>query len=262
MNILIPIDFSNNSIQAAKFGLTHYTEANITLLYIVSVRQAGATMVMDINQELRVLNLKKMEGMVEELKTSFPNAKLAGKVEVGLFSETVVEEIENTEADALILGTKGASGIDEVLLGSNAYLAIKNAPIPLIVLNESYGLKPPKKILLASDFEGDLSDKVVQSLIDFKDKFGAELHVIHISDSGRGDNVKLKINHLIDDIVDRFHVIVADNIEDEIVSYAIDNQYDFIALAPKYRGIIKNLFHQSVTKKISASAKTPLLIMK
>lgn len=262
MNFLIPIDFSSNSIQAANFAFEHYPNASFHILHIVNVRQAGATLVIDINEEIKKANEKKMAKLELEINNTYPNHDLKFKVEIGLFSETIIEEIETTKADIIVLGTKGASGIDEILLGSNAYLAIKNSTIPLIIIPENYGLKAPTKVLIASDFEGNLSDKSVKPIIDFKEKFKAEIHVLHVADSEESDSVKLKINHLIDDMVDRFHIVEDDNIEDAISLYMTENDFDFLVLAPKYRGIIRNLFHQSVTKKISAKAKSPLFIIK
>lgn len=262
MTILIPIDFSENAIHAAKYALTHYPEASFYLLHIVNVRQAGATMAVNINNDLQKFYQNRMVKTQAELETLFPAASINIKVEIGLFSETIIEEIENCKADLLVIGTKGASSIDEVLLGSNAYLAIKIASIPLLVITASHSLEAPKKILFASDFEGDLSDKVVQPVLDFKNKFNIEMQVIHVTHSGEMEHVKMKINHLIDDAVSRFHVVNDENIENTIVEYAKENEFDFIVLAPKYRGMIKNLFHKSVTKKISASAKTALLILK
>ncbi len=262
MNFLIPIDFSENSLRAARFALTHYPNGNFTLLHIVNVRQAGATMVVDINHELKASSRKKMDSTLEDFEKEFPDRAIKAKVEVGQFAETILQETDNTQADFIVMGTKGASGLDEVLLGSNAYLAIKDSLIPLIVINSSYDLKAPQKVLLASDFEGDLKNEVVKPLIDLKHKFNAEIHVIHITPMGEGSRTRMKINSLIDDEVERFHIIESDNIENAIANYVSEHDYDFLVLAPKYRGIIKNLFHQSVTKRICASARTPLIVLK
>lgn len=262
MTILIPIDFSDNSLKAVNYALKHYGDANIKLLHIVNARQAGATIVIDINSDLQKFYQKRMVKTRAELEAKYPKAKIEGKVEIGLFSETIVEEIENCNADLIVLGTKGASGVDEILLGSNAYLAIKNSTIPLLIINPTHNLEAPKKLLFASDFEGDLKDNVVQHVLNFKNKFKADMHVIHVNHSGEGNDVKLKINHLIDDVVERFHVVNDENIENAIVDFAQKEEFDFIVLAPKNRGLIRSLFHKSVTKRICASAKTALFIIK
>ena len=85
MTILIPIDFSENSIHAARYAMTHYPEAAFTLLYIVNVRQAGATMVVDINGDLQKFYRKRMVKTIAELEGKFRKIKMEGKVEIGLF---------------------------------------------------------------------------------------------------------------------------------------------------------------------------------
>ncbi|MDX1350764.1 MAG: universal stress protein, partial [Putridiphycobacter sp.] len=105
MTILIPIDFSETSLKAAHFAMKHYADAKFKLLHIVNARQAGATMVVDINSDLQKFYQKRMIKVQAELEQKFPNVKIEGKVEIGLFSETIVEEIENCSADLLVLGT-------------------------------------------------------------------------------------------------------------------------------------------------------------
>ncbi|MFK8037061.1 MAG: universal stress protein [Crocinitomicaceae bacterium] len=262
MTILIPIDFSDSSIHAAKFALTHYPDAGFCLLHIVNARQAGSTILVDINEDLQKFFHERMVKTLAELEMLFTDTKIEGKVEVGFFSETLVEEIENSEANLVVIGTNGASSIDEILLGSNAYLAIKNSSIPLLVIPPNHSLATPKRILFTSDFEDDLADKVVQPILDFKNKFNADMHVLHVSHSGAEDDVKMKINHLIDDVVSRFHVVGEENVENTIVEYADEHEFDLIVLAPKSRGIIRGLFHQSTTKKVSAGMKTALFVIK
>ena len=131
-----------------------------------------------------------------------------------------------------------------------------------MVINAEHTMAPPTRLLFASDFEGDLEDKVVKPVLDFKNKFNAEMHVIHINHSGEGDDVKMKINNLIDKVVDRYHIVNDENIENAIVEFAQEEGVDFIVIAPKYRGVIAGLFHKSITKRISASARSALFILK
>jgi len=262
MNLLIPIDFSKNALNAARFAFTNYPGSNFTLLNIVHSKQAGAIMAVNINQDLKVVHQGKMTKTIVDFKNDFQNLNITGKVEIGLFAETIIEEIENTSADIIVLGTNGSNRMDEVLFGSNAYLAIKNSSVPLIIIPENYDLKPPKKILLASDFEGNISNETAQPLLDFINRFGAEIHVLHISRPDQINKVKARINSTLDNEIHKFHIIASDDVINDIITYAKKHDFDFLALAPKYRGIIKNLFHKSVTKQVSALAKCPIFIMK
>ena len=76
----------------------------------------------------------------------------------------------------------------------------------------------------------------------------------HIEDSSYSDLMKQKG---IDVFVEN-----ALNTEETILNFAHNKNYDLITLVPKNRGIIRNLFHHSVTNKLSMHSDIPLFIWK
>ena len=261
MKILIPTDFSDNAKRALAYALVNFPNTSFTLLHITYIPQAGATMVVDVNLELKELAEKKMKTYIDELKEQNSHITIDGKVETGYFSETIIEKFEKGGYDLLVLGTKGASGLKEVLIGSNTADAIKHVDAKIIVVPENTQIKPPKRILLSSDFTSE-SLKLEYSIIDnLRELFNAEIDLVHVFRS----NERLQdvsYSELMEKKDVDIHVLESVDVEKTIIDFANDNNFDMIVLVPKNRGFIKNLFHQSVTKKISMHTNVPLFIWK
>lgn len=231
------------------------------LLNIVNVRQAGATMVIDINKELQKANRHHMAQLVTDLEEEYPNENFKGEVEIGLFTETIEEMVEELKADMVVMGTRGASGLKEVLIGSNAADAIKNVNSPLIVVPENNRLKAPEKVLLSSDFSKDSQEDEVDIVNMVRTLFNAEIEILHVkTEDEKGTEphyAELMRKHQVD-----VHVITSEDTEFSILNYANNHQFDMITLVPKDRGIIRNLFHKSMTKQLSMHTDLPLFIWK
>lgn len=261
MKILIPTDFSDNAKVALDYAIANFPKASFTLLHITYLQQAGATMVVDVNLELKEQGEKRMNAYVEELNKAFPDKNIKGKVEMGYFSETIIEELEVDDYDLLVLGTKGASGVKEVLIGSNTADAIKHVECKMIVVPHQTKIQPPKHILLSSDFTSE-SLKLEYKIIDgLRELFNAEIDLLHVFKSfERLEDISYS------DLMEKkevdIHVLENDNVEETILEFAHENNFDMIALVPKNRGFIRNIFHHSVTKKISMHTDVPLFIWK
>jgi len=261
MKILLPTDFSLNAKKAIDYAINCFPKAEFTLLHIIHLHQAGSSLVVDINHELVKANQPKIEKLISDLKQNQPNLKINGKVEIGFFSQTIIEVGDNINADLIVLGTKGSSGLEEVLIGSNAAEVVKNVNKPIIIVPQNSVVKCPQYILLSSDFTSE-SQNIESDLIDIiREYFNAELDLLHVfSSKDKSDNVNY--SHLIEKKEVDIHVISSENIEEAILDYAHEQNYDLITLIPKDRGLIRNLFHHSVTKKLSMHSDIPLLIWK
>lgn len=261
MNILIPTDFSANAKKALNYAITCFPKANFTLLHVINVRQAGSTMVVDINEELKKVNQPKMDDFLRDLEKEFPEITFDGRIEIGLFTQTIIENVQSLKTDLIVLGTKGSTGLKEVLIGSNAADAIKNVRTPMIIVPEQSKIAAPEKVLLSSDFSSD-SQIVESKIIDIlRDYFDAPLDLLHVFHSH--DNINsISYSKLIESKEIDVYVEKSEKIEESILNFAHEKNYDLITLVPKDRGIIRNLFHHSITKNMSMHSDIPLFIWK
>jgi len=261
MKILLPTDFSNNAKKAIDYAIQCFPNADFTLLHIVYLHQAGSTMIVDINHELVKANQPKINELILQLKQKNSQLKIKGKVDVGFFSQTIIELTQEIEIDLIILGTKGSSGLEEVLIGSNAADVVKNVNKPILIVPHNCEVKCPQHILLSSDFSPESQKKEMNLIDTIRTYFNAQLDLLHVF-SSKDKTKDVNYSDLIEKKEVEIHVISSEIIEDAILSYAHEKKYDLITLIPKDRGLIRNLFHHSITKKLSMHSDIPLLIWK
>ena len=261
MNILIASDFSANALNTFEYAITCFPKANFTALHCVNIRQAGATIMVDINSEIKIVKEKKLNSLMVDMRSKYPKVSFNGKVEIGLFTQTINEEVEASAIDIVFIGTKGVTGLEEILIGSNASEAVRHVSVPLIIVPEHTEIKIPESIFLASDFTTESYEKENQIIDKIRSYFDAKLDLLHIqNENDNTDGVSYsKIIETKD--IDVF-VEKSEDIEDAILDFAHKNSYDMIVVVPKDRGIIMNLFHRSITKKMSMHADLPLFIWK
>lgn len=76
---------------------------------------------------------KKMAQLVADCTGKFPGC--TGKVGKGDVVQEIITHAEQEKADLIIIGTHGAKGLDQVLLGAVARRVVQKAPCPVLTVN-------------------------------------------------------------------------------------------------------------------------------
>jgi nucleotide-binding universal stress UspA family protein len=184
MKILVPVDFSAHSKNAAAYAAKMAQKCNAEIILLNLVFLQAPPHAAELNQhnieKVMKANAKKdCVQLMEELKTK--NKKLLVSYEV-INDFNLKEVIENyavhNNIDLIIMGTKGATGLSKVLLGSNTAAVIGNSSIPVIAVPQHARFNGIKQIVYASDM---LSiHKELTAVIPIVKKFKAHLQIVHV----------------------------------------------------------------------------------
>ncbi|RMG83540.1 MAG: universal stress protein, partial [Bacteroidetes bacterium] len=129
--ILLPTDFSENSLKSIEYAINLFKEETVEyfLLNAYMPPQAGAAMLVSIDDILKedsIKNLRKLHRKLSEkyneLKFEMSYESVKGTLEYG-----VQYMVRNYGVDLIVMGTKGASGVKEVLVGSNTAEVVRMA---------------------------------------------------------------------------------------------------------------------------------------
>jgi nucleotide-binding universal stress UspA family protein len=194
-NILVPIDFSEMSIQsiATAKSLAQRFQSKVHLLniqepYPPMFYGAGAPVAIapfETGEELR-------QSAVERLTTLAKESGITGRCEAvtgaPVFNEVcaVAKEIP---ADLIVMSTHGRTGLKHVFLGSTAERLVQHSPCPVFVSREggsrSRGKSslPMNTILVPVDFSG-CSLAGLEYAIAFAERVAARIIVFHALDLG------------------------------------------------------------------------------
>ena len=180
-----------------------------------------------------------------------------------------MDELEDVskhiEPFAVIMGTKGTSGVERMLFGSTTLTAIRHLKWPVIVVppGKEYGTGI-KKIGFACDFNKVIENTPVQFIRNMVKEFGAELHVLNVDYEQRNfkpetPEESLMLHTLLEDLDPKYHFINHKDVEDGINEFAETNNIDLLITIPKKHGLLDNLFKHSSTKELVTQSHVPVM---
>ena len=268
--IIVPTDFSPIATNAMNFAADMAVNINASILllhvYQVPVSMTDVPVVLVSADELR----KSSEAKLEDLKKSLSHItsgkiRIYAEAKLGDTSDVIEELCENIKPFAVIMGTKGASGIERMLFGSNTLRAIRHLKYPVIVVppGKEYGAGI-KKIGFACDFEKVVESTPVQFIKNMVKEFGAELHVLNVDHNSKHfkpetPEESLLLHTLLEDLNPNYHFIENADTEDGINEFAEKNNIDLLITIPKKHGLIDTLFKHSSTKELVTHSHVPVM---
>jgi universal stress protein A len=137
--VLVPVDFSKQSVLAAKFAASLAQEYK-TKLYVLHVRTPLSIFAEQAISNYQEIDLKAEEQARAEITKIIPQAvkeliQVEEIVEPGTpVHHRIVTKAEQLGVDLIVIATHGRTGLSHVLLGSVAEHVIRYAPCPVFVV--------------------------------------------------------------------------------------------------------------------------------
>lgn len=266
MKILVPIDFSTNSISALEFGLAlaKREKKEVFLLYIIEQVYdfAFQTAVILDNQ------WKEAEEKLIDLTRQFSGSgvPISYQIEEGTPSIHIVRKATETDADLIVMGTRGAHGVKKLLIGSTAASVIKETNVPVLVIPENANLSHIQKITLALEF-ADHEPQHLDWVIHKSSQWQMGLDFLHVQS---GDNFKdeLSVLGLEKYITNKFpgfpvkiHTFFAETPSDGLELYMQEHEESILMVCHKHRSLWSQLLESSKSLSLTYTAPIPILVM-
>ena len=136
--ILIPTDGSEEAEAAAKhgIGLASQLGASIHALYVVESRVSGLPSdSMQQAEEVEKMTEygEEVTGRIAELAAD-AGVECTQAVKKGKVYENIVEYADEEGLDAIAMGTRGRSGIEEFLLGNVTEKVVRTSNVPVLTI--------------------------------------------------------------------------------------------------------------------------------
>ncbi|MBK6523795.1 MAG: universal stress protein [Sphingobacteriaceae bacterium] len=255
--ILVPLDFSDNSIKALDFAAYLVKETRNKLLLMHAYQSQGIFRTLQNVMSIENATNKKLQKLSDEL-IRLKNISCSYLSVFGSPIEAIVETVDKRDVSLVVMGTKGADGLKELFVGSNTSNVIGKTTCPVLVVPENYEFKGIKKITFATKFHtGDALS--ARRIMDLGRIFRAKIEVVHFVER---DNVeKQDLEEM-----DNFRNLVLDGkIDDERVLFKVDTgvplqrlndmvknkETDLLVLSTKKRDFFKKLLEKSVSLKMT-----------
>jgi nucleotide-binding universal stress UspA family protein len=272
--ILVPIDFSKKSEYAAKMAakIAEKTNSTIYLLHMIELPSGiidmGAGSSFSIPESM--LYLRKVREQILKFKESFftDNIEVQYAIKLQNPSEGILKYADKIEADIIIMGSKGHSNFEEILIGSNTEKVVRRATVPVIVVKRDNEKFKIKNLVFASSFKNDDKKEVFKTFLDFANQFNSKIHLLKVNTPSNFENT-LEATEKIKTFIKGFQLpkhslnIYNDvSIEKGILNFARGINADIITLSTNKRSGLSHLFSADVTKNLSEKALKPILTIK
>lgn len=275
-HILIPTDFSENAWNALEYGIRFYQKIECTF-YLVHINPipgysgAGTGLkkasgkLADSLLEESTKDLKALIERVKELpiKTKHTFVPLAF---YSYFTDTIKNIVEQKNIDLIIMGTKGASGLKKVTMGSNTGDVMTKIKCPLMAIPENAVYERPKEIAFPTDFKLGADLKVLDKVAEITTMNNAALRIMNILDTGETltkeqESNKDFLKKYLVDIDHSFHTLTNTKLDSAVQCFTESRDIDLIAMVAKNQNFFQRILFRPAVEQISYHTKVPFLVL-
>ena len=269
--ILVPTDFSDTADKARDYAiqLAQVLDAEIILLntYHIPYSGDGAVTFINMDQFAKQESEKLMKEEMEYCQLNYSDVKFTSVCELGLVVDTIKSMSKKHAADLIVMGTTGASGFVGNLLGSNTAALIGSIATPIIAVPGNTTFNFPKRIVVANDLKESGEEMLYGTLKNIAGGTGSSIDFLFIVDEDAAVDKKKKrlqaanFDEEFDSSYHPFHFKEDEDVEEGILDYIDEKEFDLLVVVAHQRGFWEKLFHKSVSKALVKEAKLPILVL-
>lgn len=265
-NILVPVDFSNCSLNALSYALqmVDVTGGEIIVLHAYHVPFAFPEAGNAISPKTIDQIEKNVDDEFYSIKEQFRDElhKIREFKKVASFGiDAINSELKNQEYDLIVMGTKGASGISEVLIGSVAANVIEEANSPVLCIPEQARYNKIRNIAFACDYEEMHEPREIGALRYFAKKYDACIHLLNVKEKSRKGHFEeaIYLDTVFSEVKHTHNTSRFEKFEAGINDFIDSNEVDMLAIMPRRKNVLKKLFSKSHTRQMAYHSRIPLL---
>lgn len=270
-NILIPTDFSETAILAVAHGakMAHLFNAKIYLLHSVetSLYAAGPgepILVADTENIFKEAD-EQLQKQAESIKNEY-DVEITTLIANGKPAAAIASAVKDNEIDVIIMGTHGASGFEELFMGSNAHKVVTIAPCPVITIRLNTKKVGFSNIILPIGSYLQSRQKV-NNAIELASKYNSTVHVLGLLETNdKEDDYKFAIKiETVEKALKNANVkftkkiLRAKNPAVEAMKFSEEIGGDLILIMTEHESDLTGMFLGASAKQIVNHSKIPVM---
>ena len=275
-NILIPTDFSDNAWNALKYALELFKKStctfHITHINPIMSYTGARTSMLASPEVFEVPILKesreKLKKLLKEIERFPINTKHTFKTLAvqEFFTDSIKKQVKEKNIDLIVMGTKGASGLKEMTMGSNTGDVMTKVKCPLLAVPENSIYHRPKEITFPTSYHISYDIKVLDDLKEIAILNHSAIRFLHISTKGEILNEEqLKnqtfLNDYFSEVEHTFHEVTGQKLEAAVQSFTEESAIDMIAMVAKNLNFLQRILFRPAVEKISYHTDIPFLVL-
>jgi len=273
--ILFPTDFSDEARWALDYLMQAFPQRHYRLLlmhaYHLNVIDpfTHQALIQQMDQEIRDSAHARLQEIKEDLKSKYQFENCEVLLNMGLAVDEILQIAQEMKVDMVVMGTAGASGITQWLIGSNTASVVEKTECPVLAIPYKAAMPAPKNeelplLIYATDIT-DLDFFSIIQLGEVRKLFNFRLHLMHVlpEPNYRIRGLLERIAYILEPVFPQinFDIYYHNHALEGIREYLIDKRPDVLAMTTHKRSFIDQLYTRSLTKDIAFSSQTPLLAL-
>jgi nucleotide-binding universal stress UspA family protein len=255
LNIIIPLDFSQTSFNAAHYAANMYKgRTDVTLIlyhfYIHGEDTETAKEYLDSLQE----ELSRLGSIVEtELESGEK------------FIDSLAAFAHVKRAYMVVMGLTGRTPMAQRFSGSNTLLMSEKEICPVLIIPENVSFNGFSNALVTSEMKYVEETPCLLTIKRVLSYFKPSLHILNVDPKHYLELTeeykaeKDKMEELMKEFDPSFYFMDLYDFHESVNTFATDNDIDLIIIAPKYHDFFGKLFKTLHTKKLIYHTKIPVL---
>lgn len=274
--ILVPTDFSKTSITAMEVAveIAKKSGSEITLLHVVEEATPSSYSVSgewktdtDWSDKLFTLKLlEKAKAQLEKMVADprFAAVKVTGELRLGNAFHGMRTIITDNKVDLVVMGTRGHSKLEEMVIGTNTERVVRHAHCPVLSVHKKPSKVDFKNIVYATAMHKD--EEVFSRIVKRTQQiYNSTVHLVRINTPG-----DFQRDYVVREYMEKFAKklglknytinIFNDITEEEgIIYFAESIDADLIAMATHGRTGFAHVMAGSIAEDVVGHAKRPVL---
>lgn len=249
---------------------SRHLNVNIQMVYVLQKNETEKEAYIAEKENAEI----KFQNIIKDFQPELGNQSVISyQIARGRVYQEVVNIAHKLDESIISTSTHGASGFQELFIGSNAFRIISATERPVITLRKNYCPSSVGRIVLPIDLSADSRQKVPFTT-EIARLFNAEVHVVAIHTSRSKQNMK-KIRSYTSQVAGYIegkincetNEVFGDNVPDMLLNYANTIKADLISITTEQSSalslIMGNTAHQILNKaEIPVLCLTPKHITK
>ncbi len=266
--ILIPVDFSEVSNNAARYaaGLASSFQAKLILFhaYMLPTPVSEVPYVMVTADEQQSENERLLKQLADSILEQH-DIEVSYLARIGIPSDEIRHLSEENAIDLIVMGMKGAGGLEKII-GSTTVNVIRKCKTAVLIVPGQASYQPIRKISFASDFNFENRSRTFDPLLHIAGQFNAPIDIFHVFTKSTESGTEMMAGRKLLEIVlekheHRYQMVEAGSIREGISNYLKHNDHDLLVMVEHKHGFFSRLFSTDHTTSMAYDTQVPLLVL-
>ncbi|WP_313806991.1 universal stress protein [Flavobacterium sp.] len=269
--ILFPTDFSETANNAFVYALemAKCIDAEVVVLHVYDLPSVSygeiPFVVSEIYDSIELNNFENFKDQIPFLreiadKHQLGSVKMSHVLRHGDLIRTMKEICHDELIDMIVMGTNGATGLQEMFLGSNTGNAIVNIPVTLLSVPNGAKYTRLQHFGFTTKFD-DADREALKKVVNIAKKFHADVKCLTVKTHGfdvSDEGMTFWKSDFKDEPVE-FFLVPHDDVKETIYDFVEHQNIDVLAMVTHKRNFFEELFTHSLTQKLSYHSEKPIL---